>query len=267
MAGLLNKLCRRNPWTPGRRADVAAATHEGRSHSRNQDSFLTLKLPLADDALLGVADGIGGCDVGEVASYFALKFVAQERLRASAAEGIRDPRAARQILTAGLHKANFLLSRVNQGLGAGTFVMGTTVAVLMFVARRAVIAHAGDSRCYRLRRGTLRQLTRDDTWAQSLVEKGQIGPEQVAGHPWEHTLSKCIGVTPELEVCVQEHACRRNDRYLLCTDGVFKQLTDSHLARCLAEATSAEEAVHTVIRDSLRAGSTDNITVGVACLP
>ena len=266
MGGMLNNLFGRKDWLAGQCAEVAAATHAGRLHDKNQDSFLTLHLPLAADALLGVADGIGGRDAGEVASYFALKFVVQERLGLADTGGVRDVAAAREILTAGLHKANFLLSRVNQGLGGGKFLMGTTVALLMFVAQRAVIAHAGDSRCYRLRRGTLRQLTRDDTWAQTLVEQGRINREQISGHPWEHTLSKCIGVTPELEVFVQDQPCRHGDRYLLCTDGVSKMLADWQLAECLARAPSAEDAVHTVIRDSLRAGATDNITVGVAFL-
>jgi protein phosphatase len=232
----------------------------------NEDSFLVVELPDAPDTLLAVADGIGGREAGEVASYFALRLLLQERLQRSAADPVRTAGELGKVLMRGLRRANYLLSAVNRQLGAEGFLMGTTVVVLAFVDLEAVLLHAGDSRCYQLRDGQLRQLTRDDTWAETLIQEGALSRSEAVQHPWAQTLCNCLGVAPEVRLSLQWPDCRPGDRFLICTDGVFQMLSEAEIADCLEAGVTAAESASAVIRQSLRHGGRDNITAGVALI-
>jgi len=222
-----------------------------------------VELPGANDTIMAVADGIGGREAGDIASFFALRYLLQERL-AARAETLATAAAVADMLAAGLRQANYLLSSVNRQLGGTGFLMGTTVVAAAFVEAEAVVLHAGDSRCYRLRDGRIQQLTRDDTWAETLVSEGALQPSEVARHPWAHTLCNCLGVAPEVALNMQRTACRPGDCYLLCSDGVSQMLDDDQITHCLDAANCADDAVRNVIRESLRQGGRDNITAAVA---
>ena len=99
------------------RPALAAASHVGLARDSNEDSFLAICLPEASDAMLAVADGVGGEEAGEIASYFALRSLLQARLRRGNTGPIRHPTDLREILTSGLEEANQLLAHVNNQLG------------------------------------------------------------------------------------------------------------------------------------------------------
>ncbi|MFO7821835.1 MAG: protein phosphatase 2C domain-containing protein [Lentisphaeria bacterium] len=246
-----------------KRPTVAAGTHIGRVRRLNEDSYATVKLPGAHEVLAAVADGVGGEQAGEVASWFAITYLLRERHK-YALGAVDNPKTARNMLVDGLHAANTALDQINSKLGGANFAMGTTVAAAVFVPGAVVIAHAGDSRCYRLRNGTLAQITSDHTWAQNLVEIGELKNSDVTGHPWEHTLSNCLGILPQVELAVETHELRCGDRFLLCTDGVTQMLPEEEISRLLSKASHPGRAVRDMTRASLRHGGIDNIALAAA---
>ena len=259
--GFLHMFTRRGRGARRVRPIVQGATHVGRVRHTNEDSFLTVCLPGHDDVLMAVADGVGGGPAGEVASYLALRTLLRERMTGLPPGDAGDARA---LLNRAFRTANALVTSANQQVEAGEHRMGTTLVTALFLDRRGVVGHAGDSRCYRYRRSRLKQLTRDDTWVQDLVDQGALSHDQVAGHPLENTLSNGLGIGSDAWFSFHELDCRPGDRYVLCTDGVSRVLPDEQIAQCLAEAETPAVAVQHTIENALCANGNDNITVCVA---
>lgn len=258
--------CHTHRWSAGAldgRPVLAAGSHIGRVRHSNEDCYALLRFPRGLDALAAVADGIGGEQAGEIASWFALTYLLRERFKYDE-DAVRTPATARRILIDGLYRGNAALDQVNSKLGGVRFAMGTTVAAALFVPGAVVVAHAGDSRCYRYRKGEMMQLTSDHTWAQNLVEVGELHHDEVAGHPWEHTLSNCLGILAEIEIAVETYQVARGDRFLLCTDGVTQMLSRPELADKLQNAATPRAAVRELICSSLHRGGVDNIAAVTA---
>ncbi len=245
--------------------DMAVSTHIGRARALNEDSFLLARLPGMRPSLVAVADGIGGEEAGEVASYFALRYVLQEWLL-GVQDGHNGLRGTRQTLLRGLEHANGFLTSLNRRLGGRHFTMGTTVVAAAFTGSHAIVAHAGDSRCYCLRNNSLQQLTRDDTRVQQLVDDGEIHRYEVMGHPDEHMLSNCLGMHSDVRLSCRTITCHPRDRFLLCSDGVTQSIPEVRLYQCVRESRNARQAVDRLVRESLQKGAHDNITAAVVIL-
>src|SRR6185312_6918117 len=195
----------------------ASATSQGNVRSHNEDAVLDLPA-------LGVwvvADGMGGHDAGDVASRMIV-----ESLCAL-------PRAGR--LSELLDRVEDRLRSVNQrlfglSLQRGT-TTGSTVAVLLAFGTHCVSVWAGDSRVYRLRDGVLTRVTRDHTEIQDLLDGGILDEEGAARHGASNVITRAVGGAQELYLDVELHELRAGDRYLLCSDGVYKELSDADLAR------------------------------------
>jgi len=143
--------------------------------------------------------------------------------------------------------------------------MGTTVSAMIRVAGQMVIAHIGDSRIYRLRDGTLEQITADHTFVQRLVDSGRITPEEAAVHPRRSVLMRVLGdvdVEPEVDTHIVDTA--PGDRWLLCSDGLSGYVAEREIAEILVSIDDPQEAVDKLILSSLAEGAPDNVTVVVA---
>ena len=129
--------------------------------------------------------------------------------------------------------------------------MGTTVVSAYFSAnnQRVYIAHVGDSRCYRLRSRVLTQLTTDHTLGAAGIQGKTAG-----------ILSRAIGVEPNVEVDMTIESPLPGDTYLLCSDGLFRELSEPQIAGILQEATGAQQAADSLIERANHAGGGDNIT-------
>jgi protein phosphatase len=254
------RLTRRPSISP---PQLAAITHNGRLRSHNEDSFLVMQLPGQQDILMAVADGVGGETAGEVASYIALRNLLRERLKQSQAS-IETRAGARQLLTDGLYRANWELASINARFLGEHFCMGTTVVAAVVTGLQAVIAHAGDSRCYLWRSGHFWQITRDHTCMQELMEEGLLNSSEIAEHPLRHALSNCLGVLPQTQLSFTDVECQPQDRMLLCSDGVSNMLSRPEMAACVGTAATAAEAVEAIIREGLRRGGGDNLTAVAA---
>ena len=143
--------------------------------------------------------------------------------------------------------------------------MATTVTLAYLLWPRLFVVHAGDSRCYLLRGSRFRQITKDQTVAQSLVESGQLPPEDVETSKWSHVLWNVVGGDDvELTSEVYKARLEPGDTLLLCSDGLTRHLTDQQIVQVLEAEKETEAACHRMVDAANEAGGTDNITVIVA---
>ena len=229
---------------------AAGDSDQGRVRKRNEDSMLVMP----ERSLFAVADGMGGHRGGAVASSLAIDAL-QDAFDRSAFEGRVQsngnvPRRARE-LAAAVHMTNECV-RSMAFADRELSDMGTTLVAARFSPnkQRLYIGHVGDSRCYRLRQGKLRQLTTDHTMASL----GVTGPS--ANH-----LYQAIGVSPGLAIDLIVDKPQDDDVYLLCSDGLSKMVTDDHLRDVLLEHEDLENALYTLIEMANDRGGNDNVTV------
>ena len=224
-------------------------THPGR-RTTNEDAFLVD----ANRGLFVVADGMGGHNAGEVASSLAVKAIGE-----FLADGTP---ASLNVLDEALRLANDHILRV-AGEKPDYTGMGTTVAVVYVRDGEAVYAHAGDSRVYRLHKGRLTQLTRDDSWVAAAMNGVADDARELEQHPMRHVLTKVVGLRPELQPSVAECPFVAGDVLLLCSDGVHGAVSDEQLGRLIASLKPIAAVAESVVREALAHGATDNVTAVV----
>lgn len=233
-----------------------ALTDPGRVRANNEDSFA-----LSDTYDIAVlADGMGGYNAGEVASGMATSSVVSELAGfLSAAATLNSEQVARAV-KASVDQANtaILDAAMSNIHYAG---MGTTLVVGVFREDRLVLGHVGDSRCYRLRGGVLRQITKDHSMLQEQVDAGIMTPEEAAVAPGKNLLTRALGVEDTVKVEIHEHLVQNEDLYLMCSDGLTDMLDDQTIASVMtADITLAAIATELVARANAHGGR-DNITV------
>lgn len=212
--------------------------------------------------LLAVADGIGGERAGEVASGMAVSILA-ETLAQRAGRG-NDAETAREDLHAALVAAVLLASERIRDEGASNpsrARMGTTLTAAWMLDDVAMLAHVGDSRAYLWRGGKLQQLTRDQTWAEKLLEDNIIGPDEVGRVAGRHILMQALGSDEDIEVAVSTVAVEDGDTMLFCTDGLSGVVPEDVLRDELHRGGQLEGLVDRLIHGAERRGGPDNITL------
>ncbi|MBK1721553.1 PP2C family protein-serine/threonine phosphatase [Thiocystis violacea] len=222
------------------------ASHPGRVRGYNQDAYL-------DRPELGlwvVADGMGGHSSGGMASSLIVERLAM----------LSHPR----LLGVAADEAGDILSQVNQQLVAEAQllqgdIIGSTVVIVIAVGDHCVLLWAGDSRAYRLRNGELLQLTLDHTQVQEMVDQGILTPEQAESHPLSNVLVRAVGGDIDLALDRRVEALAQGDRYLLCSDGLVKELSLERIREILAEPEPAGVA-QTLVEAACEAGGRDNVT-------
>jgi serine/threonine protein phosphatase PrpC len=266
--------------------DVGALTSAGRVRTNNEDHFLvarlgralaTLATNLPDDCFpaahaseayaMLVADGMGGAAGGEIASREAVRGILDLAIETPDWILLLDERTKTELLRRFAGRFRTLRESLVERVRAEPALagMGTTLTIACSLGAELVVAHAGDSRVYLLRAGSLQQLTRDHTMAQALANAGVIRQDDVAVHPMAHVLTNALGthegtVQVELHSLVLEHG----DHLMLCTDGLTDMVEDSAIMEALLGAASAEEACRELVRLALEGGGRDNVTVVVA---
>jgi PPM family protein phosphatase len=141
--------------------------------------------------------------------------------------------------------------------------MGTTLTAILFAGNRLGLVHIGDSRAYLLRDGYLTQITKDDTFVQSLIDEGRITEEEAHTHPQRSLLLRAI-TGQEVDPSLTIREARAGDRYLLCSDGLSGVVSDETLAETLQAYRDPRECADRMIELALRGGGPDNITCIVA---
>jgi protein phosphatase len=222
---------------------VGAKSDIGRARERNEDSLL-IKAPL-----YAVADGMGGHRGGNVASAMALETL--EEVGAGSQPG------------ALIEMVKLANGRVLERGEAERDLhgMGTTLTALLADDAKAHLVHIGDSRAYLLRDGVFRQLTRDHTLVQRMVDEGRLTREEADHHPQRSILTRALGVDAEAEPDPLTLDLQSGDRLLLCTDGLTGMVEEDRIRQLLEEEPDPQRACDRLIDEANAEGGEDNITV------
>jgi len=262
--------------------DVYGLTHKGRVREENQDHFLICQLRKQMDVVLTslpeidaipegserlaflsmVADGVGGTRGGEEASRLAVatitQYVAESIHAYYTADGTDDASFAGALYAAALRAHADLLEAAEEDPNVGT--MATTLTLFIAVWPHIFLMQVGDSRHYVLRGNELRQVTRDQTIGQELVDSGVLEGAQAATSRWTHVLSSSIGGTESAPVVTRIDS-GWGYVHLTCSDGLTKHVSDERIRERLMTMTSAKQACEDLLQDALDGGGTDNITM------
>ncbi len=255
--------------------EVAARTHVGVKRTENEDRVLVADLEGnaahvgaftgrlivgSGGALLAVCDGMGGEAGGEVASTTAVATLYREAL--SALPGRNTMGVAR-----GLLEAVQAASRDIEQLGtlhAELSRMGTTATVCAVADQALIFAQVGDSRAYLLRNERLVQLTRDQTLATLLLERGQLTPDQLDNFEFSHVILQALGHTGGVDVDLGALRLVHGDLLLICSDGLYGCVDDAALAIALRSSGTLDAVCDELVRLALAAGAPDNVSCLVA---
>ncbi|MGC8947619.1 MAG: Stp1/IreP family PP2C-type Ser/Thr phosphatase [Anaerolineae bacterium] len=246
--------------TVGYRTDV------GRERSLNEDSILVLQHAAAFRSqgipitLVGVADGMGGHEAGDVASRMAIATLARygsAEVLAPVATGQPLPNP-REWLTAVIQQAN---RAVHEQRRSANTDMGTTLVAALVVGDLCTIANVGDSRAYHLRPDGITQVTVDHSLVERLVATGQITREEAATHPQRNVIYRTIGDKARVEVDLFEQRLAPGEALLICSDGLSGMVPDEQIWQIWRTSTSPQEACDRLVEAANGAGGEDNISV------
>jgi protein phosphatase len=264
------------------RVDVAGLTDVGRKRKTNDDHFVIASLQknivirqtsLSGDRafdrlrspeglLMMVADGVGGRPKGALASETAItalvEYIGQAAVCFNQLDVDQEHQFLEQLELGVLEAHRRLLASGDPRHGPAT-----TLTMAMLIWPRAYIVHVGDSRAFYLRKGRLRQLTRDQTTGEYLVDVGAWTEEQARSAPLASDLASALG-SEELTPAIGLVDLQPGDALLLCTDGLTRHVPDGRIVELLGAAASAEAACRALVDAALADGGTDNITVVVA---
>ncbi|MDR3553051.1 MAG: Stp1/IreP family PP2C-type Ser/Thr phosphatase [Clostridia bacterium] len=234
---------------------ISGKTDVGKVRKTNQDSFYCGEF--RDGAVFAVVcDGMGGVKGGSEASSAAVEAITAS-VQAGYTEGL-SREGCKKLLVNALADAN---TKVYEYSLANTELqgMGTTVVAGLAFGSNAVIVNAGDSRAYLFDSGGFRQITRDHSIVQDLLESGKLTPDEAATHPQKNIITRALGVAPKLETDVFETEFPEGAGLLFCTDGLTNNVSVASMEAVIRE--KGDNAPPELIRRANDAGGSDNITV------
>jgi serine/threonine protein phosphatase PrpC len=265
--------------------DLFGITHTGKVRIENQDHFLVAtvhpeliihetsltapkSLPLHGTRLatvMLVADGVGGSTGGREASQLAIETIMRyvsSTLRCYHAAGSSEEEKFVKALRDAALEAHAAV-RTEAAHRPEAHRMATTLTLFIAVWPWAYVMQVGDSRCYYFHEGKLKQLTRDQTIAQDLVDQGVLAPDRVAKSPFSNVLASAIGAEAALPEVSRVKMDGRGV-FLLCSDGLTKHVKDAEIAAELGGLQSSEQSCRKLLELALERGGTDNITIIIA---
>ncbi len=233
----------------------AGATDIGLLREKNEDSF-AVSCERGWNCFV-VCDGLGGANAGEVASRMVTDvFITSWRTGFSGCtESIKDD------LRSAVASANRAVFRASSSRGELTG-MGTTLVAFVTYAGWGYVVNIGDSRCYSLRKKSLRLLTQDHTLAADMVRRGLLDPDDVANRGERNFLTRVVGTAPEVEADLTSDRLKPGDRYLLCSDGLWGTVPQADLAASL-KGDAPVDAARRLVALANRFGGPDNSTAVV----
>lgn len=266
--------------------DLYGMSDMGKVRGNNEDTFLIARFQRSMETLatnlpaenyqavctetgfgLLIADGMGGHAAGEVASQTAVRVLLDHVLQTPDWIMRWDDELIEEMFRRTRQRVQSIQQELNQHaqVDATLAGMGTTLTLAWSAGRDLLLAHVGDSRAYLLREGGLRQLTKDQTMAQFLVDVGAISEKEAETHKARHVLTGVL-TTGTTSIPLEFHRFRLSDgdQLLLCSDGLTDMVTESSIVNTLNQAGCARDACQTLINQALEAGGRDNVTVAIA---
>lgn len=263
-----------------------AQTDIGMVRHGNEDNFLVVDLSTAETwtaersgdppkkllsfpqghygSVIAVTDGMGGALAGEVASQMAVNAVRERMLQFQATPAFSQY-PFHERLRLSIEQANLLINIESQNNVEYTG-MGATFTAAGLDGDVAYLAQVGDSRCYLMRQGKIAQVTKDQSLVSQLVEAGHITEEEAEAHTYKNVILQALGAQPRVNVIVDRVRLRRNDTFLLCSDGLSGKVKGPEMLKILMEHKDHDikEACDALIKLANERGGEDNITVLIA---
>ncbi len=277
------------PWWSPLRADIGARSHTGLVRENNEDAYIIYgigrwlepidsnlpadRLPSSEESahLLLIADGVGGHRAGEVASQSALTTFTQLLQRAPRwALRFDDPATRETEIAEMVERGHKYMAGIQEVLrkriesDPALEGMATTLTGAYLVGRDLFVMHVGDSKAFVVRRGALHRITRDHTLAQEYADQGLIPQEDVARHRFHNVLTRAVGSAEEITADFHHVELEREDRVLLCSDGLTDMASEEEILATLAVHTTSARACEALVALALSHGGRDNVTVIVA---
>ncbi|VAW79432.1 Protein serine/threonine phosphatase PrpC, regulation of stationary phase [hydrothermal vent metagenome] len=226
----------------------AGITDVGKVRKINEDAFTDRP----DNGLWVVADGMGGHAAGDFASQAIVESLNQV--------------GQHERLSLFIDEVEDRLLKVNQALideaasREESTTIGSTVVALIALEKHCACLWAGDSRAYRLRGGQMTPVSQDHSQVEELIEQGMLLREDAESHPAANVITRAVGADEQLFVDVELVELQDGDRFLLCSDGLFKEVSEPEIAEHMQRGSS-QELCHDLIELALERGSRDNVTV------
>lgn len=261
---------------------LAAGTNVGLIRQNNEDNFVVCSdlstsewlIPQAGDyadlgsfgSLLVVADGMGGANAGEVASAIAVETIQEKFTADNLKDIVIDDKSAQEFMKDVVKQADLnIMHRSKED--SSTQGMGTTIVMAWILGDKAYVCWCGDSRCYVLnKRNGLIQLSKDHSYVQELVDKGELSAELMHDHPLSNVITRCLGDTdnranPETRI----YQLHDGDIIMLCSDGLCGLCHDSEILDVMIKFhDDPMECKNELISAALSAGGYDNVTIAIA---
>ena len=237
---------------------ILAKSDTGMVRSSNQDAYAAGEFR-DGVAWAVVCDGMGGNAGGNIASSTAVRSISQ-RITTAYRDNM-SPASIRNLLITAITNSNIEIYDMAEATPK-LRGMGTTVVAVIVGKNTVYIAHAGDSRAYLISQHAIRQVTRDHSVVQKMVESGEITEEQALNHPNRNLITRALGVSENIQVDYGEEDLHGGEVVFICTDGLTNFVTDEEIQNLVMESTDSDCANSLVDLANAHGGG-DNITVVV----
>jgi serine/threonine protein phosphatase PrpC len=237
----------------GSLAPAGTSVPDSDTTERGEEAMLRKCRVGAQGLLLAVSDGMGGAEAGEIASYLVVESM-REDLAAH-----RD-RSTGGLVRSAVERANHVVFDA-AGQNPKRSGMGATLTAVFVREDRAYVAGVGDSRCYIIRGKRIRQVTRDQSLVESLVELGHLTREEAETSPHRNVILQALGTKPEVAVALTRLSLHRGDMLLLCSDGLSGKVSDDEMLALALAGPTIDDACRKMVAAANERGGDDNITV------
>ncbi len=261
-------------------AEIFGSSNVGLIRHDNQDSFMIANLETGDIAtisaptlvsvhtapfILIVADGVGGAASGALASSIATETILSELHRWWHKVPKRSPESIEAALKRGIEVANkAIYQKANSA--PEHHGMGTTTTLALVLDGEAYIAQVGDSRAYLVRKGAAKQLTKDQSFVQRLIDAGRMTQKEAAQSEHRNIILQALGPEEKVVSDLYRVKLENDDVLVLCSDGLSNQVSAEEIGRITRGATKPEEICKALIEEAMHTGAPDNVTVIAARL-
>ena len=231
-------------------------TDPGCVRKQNQDSYQMEQLDRGG-LLCVVCDGMGGAKSGNIASSLAVDVFVQEVKRSWTAKMKQSE--IEQMLRSAVKLANFTV--FDQSVQFEEFDgMGTTLVAVLVRGRKVTVVHVGDSRAYLVGRSGIRQLTRDHSLVQMMVERGELTPEMARTYPGKNFITRAIGTEPIVMCDISHLELEKGDCLLLCSDGLSNMMDDQEILFEVVHGVNKQYCCQRLLDIAKNRGAPDNVT-------
>ena len=232
-------------------------TDPGRVRKQNQDAYQIEKLDRTS-LLCVVCDGMGGAKSGNIASTLAVDVFVQE-VRQSWKPRL-DQEKIDQILRSAVKLANFTVYDQSQQFPEEFDGMGTTLVAVLVHGRKATVINVGDSRAYGIDRSGIRQITRDHSLVQMMVDRGELTPEVAKTYPGKNFITRAIGTEPTVLCDIFHLDVAKGEYLLLCSDGLSNVMDDQEILFEVVHGVNKAHCCKRLLDIAKNRGAPDNVT-------